>query len=104
MNYSDLKEIIKHLKRVVNCSNCQKKFANEEMQVVTTFQNEGLFYLNCHTCRNQFLIHVAIVSKNEKNTLNIQMHEGGKISQNEILDMHNFLGQFNGDFEQLFSL
>jgi hypothetical protein len=104
MNYADLKEIIKQLKKVVLCNNCQKKFGNEEMNLVTTFQNESLFHLNCGNCGNQLLVHVAIVSKNDASTLSIKTHQGPEISQNEALDMHNFLGQFNGDFKQLFSL
>jgi len=104
MNYADLKEIVRHLKRVVLCSHCQNKFSNEEMYLVTTFQNEGLFHLSCGHCGNQLLVHVAIINKNEKSSLTIKTHGGGKISQNEVLDMHNFLGQFNGDFKQLFSL
>lgn len=109
MNYSDLKEIIKHLKRIVPCNSCKKKFGDEELQVVSTFNNEGLFHLNCKSCSNQLLVHAAIVSKTDtKTNFNVQMQRtdgniGSTISTNEILDIHNFLNQFNGDFKQLFT-
>ncbi len=95
MNYSDLREVMKHIKRVVICNNCKKRFLNEELQIVSTFQNEGLFHAFCHICLNQLLIHATIIN---------QAHKPGEITRNEVLDMHNFLNQFNGDFSQLFTV
>ncbi len=104
MNYEDLREIIRHLKRVVPCSHCKKKLSNEEISLMATFHQESLLHLSCLQCGNQLIVHVSIVNKNDSSTLSIKTHEGSHISQNEVLDMHNFLGQFNGDFKQLFSL
>lgn len=103
MNYSELQIIIKHLKKAVSCNNCKKKFAPEGLEIVSTFKSEALLHLNCFNCHNEILVHVAIVSNQEKSTLNIRTHKPGEISQNEILDMHNFLNQFNGDFKELFT-
>jgi len=105
MNYAELREIVKHLKRVVPCNMCKKKFLDEDLQVLSTFQQEGLFYFHCHNCKNQLMVHVSIVGKNEERTanFNIKTHNPGKINPNEILDMHNFLNRFNGDFKHLFS-
>jgi hypothetical protein len=112
MNYSDLKQIVHHLKKAVPCSNCKKKFENEEFEVLSTFGNEGLFHLYCHKCRNQLLVHVAIVHPNQKKKpLERERGEFKKphtqtqiITPNEILDMHIFLDRFNGDFKKLFTL
>lgn len=104
MSYAELKEIIKHLKKVMPCNNCKKKFMNEDMRVLSTFNNEALFHFRCHTCANQLMVHVSVVEQNEKvNKLNIQTQNPGSISPNDILDIHNFLNQFNGDFKTLFS-
>ena len=114
MSYAELKEIIKHLKKIVPCNTCQKRFGSDELQVVSTFQNEGLFHLSCGNCHNQLLVHVAIMNRKHaglnqnvglklNNNLNIQTHKSGDISPNEVLDIHNFLKQFNGDFKNLFT-
>lgn len=104
MQYSELKEIINHLKKKFPCSTCKKKFLNQDLQVLSTFQNEGILHFNCHNCKNQMLIHVAIVSQNqEKSTFSIETKNAVQVSPNEILDIHNFLNNFNGDFKELFS-
>ncbi len=105
MNYPELKEIIKQLKKSVNCNVCQKKFMDEDIQVISTYQNEGLFHFNCHNCKNQVMVHVSIVGTNEERTanLNIKTRNAEKVDPNEVLDMHNFLNKFNGDFKELFS-
>ncbi len=114
MNFSELQQIVKHLKKEIACHTCKKKFANENMQVISTYQNEALLQMNCFHCSNQLLVHVAIVNQQqEKGSLkdtNIKTSTEqapeyayhGEISKNEILDMHNFLNQFNGDFKELF--
>ena len=105
MNYTDLQEIIKHLKRVVPCNRCKKRFSSEELQVISTYNNEGLFHLKCTGCSNQLIVHAAIVNKNEPENMPVQTHQiEHHINTNEVLDMHNFLNQFNGDFKELFTL
>lgn len=113
MNFSELQQIIKHLKKEVTCHACQKKFGNRGMQVISTFQNEALLQMDCFNCTNQLLVHVAIINQQqEKGTLKTPDNQEQKaeitfhseISKNEILDMHNFLNKFNGDFKELFTI
>lgn len=106
MNYTELKEIVKQLKKMVPCNVCHKKFMNEDLQVLSTYHNEGLFHFYCHNCKNQLVVHVSIVVQNDEKTanFNIKTHTGDLINPNEVLDMHNFLNQFNGDFKQLFKI
>jgi hypothetical protein len=105
MNYPELKEIIKQLKKTAPCNVCHKKFMDEDLQVVSTYQNEGLFHFNCHNCKNQLMIHVAISgSPDEEGGTNfsIKTRNADKVDPNEILDMHNFLRKFDGNFKELF--
>ncbi len=105
MNYPELKEIIKQLKKTVPCNVCHKKFLDEDLQVVSTYQNEGLFHFHCHNCKNQLMVHVSIVGNSEERSanFNIRTSNPDKVNPNEVLDMHNFLSKFNGDFKELFS-
>lgn len=105
MTYSDLKQIVKQLKKTVPCNVCHKKFTDDDLEVVSTFQNEGLFHFDCRNCKNQLMVHVSIMGQNQEKTanFNIKSHSPDMVNPNEALDMHNFLNKFNGDFKQLFS-
>jgi hypothetical protein len=104
MNFAELKEIIKYLKKTVPCSTCNKRLINEDIKVLSTFNGEALFHVNCHHCGNQLLAHITILEKtSEGSSINIETRKAGQISENDILDIHNFLKQFNGDFIQLFN-
>lgn len=105
MNFNELKELVKHLKKVVPCSTCEKKFTNEDINVVSTFKDEAVFHFTCPKCTNQLLVHVSVTDQGSENsTLNIQAKSADSISQNEVLDIHNFLNGFKGDFKKLFSI
>ena len=104
MNFAELKDIIKYLKKTVPCGTCKKRLINEDIRVLTTHNGEGLFHIHCHRCRNQLLAHVTIFENtSEGSSINIETRKTGMISENDYLDIHNFLKQFNGDFIQLFT-
>jgi hypothetical protein len=103
MNYNELKDIIKHLKKIVPCSNCSKRFNNDNINVLSSFNNEALFHFDCNFCTNQLIVHVSVTDQGEQNSqLNIHAKNTKTVSQNEVLDIHNFLNDFKGDFKQLF--
>lgn len=110
MNYEDLKDVIRHLKKVFPCNTCEKKFINEGIKVLTACQNEVLFHMSCYNCMNQLIVHVTMVDHDcdpnceatEKMELEIETHDAPSISENDVLDIHNFLNKFNGDFKNLF--
>jgi hypothetical protein len=104
MNFAELKEIIKYLKKTVTCTTCNKKFINEDIRVLSTIGTEGLFHIHCHHCHNEVIVHITIFEQtSEKSSISIETRKAGNISENDILDIHNFLKQFNGDFKQLFT-
>lgn len=122
MNFSELQQIIKYLRKTLPCSNCQTSYTNESIEVLSTFDDQGLFNLCCHKCSNQLLVHITI-SDDEKhlsepkkgNKQTIRAHRaltekditasfpGHQISTDDVIDMHTFLNNFNGDFKRLFS-
>ncbi len=104
MNYAELKAIIQHLKKEVNCHVCHRKFSEESMWIVSAMADEALFHFSCFKCRNQLLVHVSIVEKGNKPAeLSIHTQPTNPVTKNDILDTHNFLNRFNGDFKKLFS-
>ncbi len=104
MNLAELKEIIKYLKKTVPCGNCGKKLSDNDMSVVYTYGSEALLHVNCIRCHNQQVVHITILEQtSEKSSINITTAQAGSISHNDVLEIHSFLNQFNGDFKQLFT-
>lgn len=103
MDYNELKEIIKYVKKTVPCGYCNKKFTDEGIKLVSQMGNDLLFHFSCDHCGNQLMIHVTL-SEHEQNPnrLKINTHNHPMISHDEVLDIHNFLNKFNGDFRSLF--
>lgn len=124
MNFSELSQIVRYLKKTLPCNSCQANYDPANIEVLSTFDDQGLFSLKCPKCNNQLLVHITI-SDEERNlsepkstgTQMIRAHRAitettemehhtlssHMISSNDVIDMHCFLGQFNGDFKQLFS-
>ena len=122
MNYSELNQSGRYLKKTLPCSQCTAAYDNSDIEVLSTFDDQGLFNLNCNKCSNQLLVHITIsddekqISEPKKNGRhNIRSHRaltekditttvhGPNISTDDVIDMHTFLNQFNGDFKKLFS-
>lgn len=103
MNYSEIKDIVRHLKKNSTCHVCNRKFVNEGIQVLFTFGQEGMFVFTCTYCLSQVFVHVSILDKQAKVKAMNMTNGNESISQNDVLDIHNFLNKFNGDFKTLFT-
>ncbi|HRY91207.1 MAG TPA: hypothetical protein P5229_02595 [Candidatus Gracilibacteria bacterium] len=104
MNYIDLKAIIKHLKKNLPCGQCGKKFPDEGINLISALNDETLFHFKCPFCQNQLIAQVSIVEQDRKaQKLNVKTKKAESLSPNDVLDIHNFLDQFDGDFKTLFS-
>lgn len=102
MNFSELLLIIEHLKKKLKCPKCRTFYKNRDIFILGTAQNEALFHLRCPACQGHILATVVIGhNKDTAPTFTISSPEK-TVSQNDILDMHNFLKKFNGDFSQHF--
>ena len=123
MNYNDLNHIVKHIKKEVSCSECSKKYLYDDIEVLSTYMEQALIVLNCFHCKNEFIFHVSIMERKNKkgitkeieitkqNSINVteqelqQYRSGGlsQISSNDVINIHQFLDNFDGDFKKLFT-
>lgn len=104
MNYIDFKEIIKHLKRNLPCSSCQKKFPDEAIHLISSLNDDLLFHFKCPYCQNQLVAQVSILEQDRKSQkLNVTTKKADSVKTDDVLDIHDFLNRFDGDFIKLFS-
>lgn len=94
MNYEDLKELIRYLKKVTKCSECNNRFIDKDVSVLATLPLEAIFQLSCRTCHNTMLVNIGIKHEREHRSL---------VTKEDVNDMKQFLNTFNGDFKNLFN-
>ncbi|MCD6109892.1 hypothetical protein J7J83_04000 [bacterium] len=94
MNYEDLKEVIHYLKKITKCSECNGHFTDKDISILATLPFEAIFQLNCKKCGNTMLVNIGIKPEREHRSI---------VTENDVENIRNFLGSFNGDFKKLFN-
>lgn len=107
MNYPEIENVMKHLQKTCKCLQCEGKFEKEDISIIATTKSEGLFETKCKSCGSSTIVtvilepNVEIKKEDLKSEFAQRIH--GKISENEVLDMKNFLNHFDGDFKKIFT-
>lgn len=94
MNYEDLKELIRYLKKVTKCSDCNGHFLDKDVSILATLPMEAIFQLNCRKCDNAMLVNIGITHERNHRAI---------VTEEDVKEMRHFLGNFNGDFKNLFN-
>ena len=68
----------------------------DDVNVIATTKSEGLLELHCEKCHFSSIMTISMSPKIEKNNAN-------SVSNNDILDVRNFLNNFDGDFKKIFT-
>ncbi|MFA5793314.1 MAG: hypothetical protein WC897_05645 [Candidatus Gracilibacteria bacterium] len=104
MNFHDLKIIVNKIKREITCPNCQNKYVDESIEIIGAINDEQFFFQAfCADCKllSFITMHIdadAPITDLPKLGTAPRM---GKITQDEVLDMHNFLKDFDGDISSI---
>ena len=107
MNYKELKEAIKYIQKSCKCLDCKKSYTEHDIFIIATTSNEALFELKCHNCGLVTIITMinqkndeSSIQKSQHNLVGHRPHNG--VSQNDVLDVKNFLNHFDGNFKKFF--
>jgi len=102
--------LIKRFMTSIKCSTCRQRYEVDNVKVLG--HQEDLWFLSvfCPACQTQCLVAAVIKEgKVPKITTDLSEAELGKfkrmdkLTSNEVLDMHSFLKDFDGDFSRLFN-
>lgn len=105
MNFHDLRLIVNQIKKTLKCPKCATKYSDEDIELIGDLGDEQVFFHAwCPECESESVINVQIDPQwffGPEPRLG-SAPRMGHISSNEVLDMHNFLKEFNGDFSKMF--
>jgi len=102
--------VIKKLMASVKCGVCGQRYEVDNISILNHHEDLWFLSASCVACDTQCLM-VAIIKKDKVLKVITDLTEAeldkfrhmDKLTADEMLDMHNFLKDFNGDFSQLFS-
>lgn len=94
----------------MKCSVCGELYQSDDVDVLGHRDNLWFLSIQCHSCHSQGL--VAAVIKEEGKIpgiiTDLSKAESSKrehdppVSSDDVLDMHSFLSDFDGDWKRLF--
>lgn len=96
---------LKRLASTLRCPNCSHRYQPENTRILGHQGEVWFLGLACPTCHTRSLV-AAVIGKGEASDLTEREWEAFKdketISADEVLDLHEFLKDFGGDFADLF--
>jgi hypothetical protein len=104
MSLSSLTEIVKNATASIKCPKCTKGFADNSVEVVDITGDRGLFSGHCRYCNSATLVSMNIkefrqkIAKRNKQISKIVVN---KISPTDVVELKNFLADFDGDFKKI---
>jgi len=100
--------LIKRVISLMKCGVCGQRYETDNVSVLG--HEEGLWFLRlfCPSCQTQYLV-AAVIREGKTPEVITDLTEAeldkfrdaGRLTANEVLDMHNFLKDFDGDFSRL---
>lgn len=103
MNFALLKEIIVHLKRGFSCPECKRRYGNKAINVGAVKDGAVDLHLSCPRCSTVVVANVSLVDgKRKHRSVKVKANKYSSVSENDVLDVKNFLKGFEGSFKTLF--
>ena len=102
--------VLKKLLTSIKCNICQQHYEADNIEVLG--RKQGLWFLSayCPVCQNRSLL-AAVIKEDKVSEAVTDLTEAeikkfkhvDKLTSDEVLDMHSFLKDFDGDFINLFN-
>jgi len=102
--------LIKKLMASVKCSACGQHYQADNIDVLGHEENLWFLRVSCPACQTQYLV-AAIIEEDRAPEVITDLSKAeldrfrnmDRLTPDDMLDMHNFLKDFDGDFSQFFS-
>ena len=101
--------LLKQLISTYRCSVCRRSFDRDHVRVAARHDQLWIVSVRCGLCRNQQVFWVKLKENGAETVLRDLSYEEEEqfaamapVNSDEVLDMHEFLRDFGGDFKRLF--
>jgi ribosomal protein S27E len=101
--------IIKKLMTSVKCTSCGQNYEARDVKILGSHEDLYFLQVTCSACYSRYMITASVNGeKNPEIVSDLTREEFTKFKNtgapgtNDVLDMHAFLKDFNGDFSGIF--
>jgi C4-type Zn-finger protein len=102
------REIVKHLIASIPCAVCQHSYETDDVHIIDHYDEIWVTAVECSHCGTKGLV-FAMIKEEEPEIISDLMsqewtrfREMPRIDADDLLDIHEFLKDFDGDFIGLF--
>lgn len=99
---------IKHLITNIKCAVCEGRYELEDIHIIDHHDELWVMAVSCRQCHTQGLIFALIRETEETENINeltleelTRFRKMPQLDADDVLDMHEFLRDFDGDFVSL---
>lgn len=105
MNYHNLRAIIRQIKKLITCPDCESNFTNKDINIKKSEDNDMELHIKCSKCGKKINANMSISVETVKlnstrEHRSIKSFNKNKISKDEYLDFQNFINNFEGNFKE----
>ncbi len=96
-------ELIRNIQSLMRCPNCGASYNASDISLLGQIDSVWVVHLDCPKCNAPVLSTVIVQEKEGRPTVSSRTKGWGKqskITSDEVLDFHQFLEKFDGDFEK----
>ncbi len=102
--------VIKKLMSAVKCAVCGQRYEEDGVKILGHQEDLWFLGISCSACHTGCLV-AAVIKEDRAPEVITDLSEAelekfsnvGGLTADEVLDMHSFLKDFDGDFSRLFS-
>jgi hypothetical protein len=101
--------IVKKLMTSVKCSNCGQNYQTCNVKILGNHQDLWFLQVSCSSCHSRYLI-TAVIDQERNHDIVSDLTDAEfsrfksyhDLTADDVLDMHTFLNEFDGNFSGLF--
>jgi len=101
--------IVKKLMTSVKCTGCGQKYEMRDVKILGNHEDLYFLQVTCSSCHGRYMLTAVINDKNNPDIVSdltdeefTKFKDAGAPNTNDVLDMHAYLKDFDGDFSGLF--
>jgi|GEM_PF-2998985 len=99
--------IVKAIRQMIKCPSCQATFSEQDVEMVAGVGPSYFVRMTCGVCNVSVMASLMQVGQNEiSGEINTEMPtidaaQSEPVSSDDVIEVHKFLKDFNGDFQGL---